>query len=434
MTMPSLDASFDWLSPDMIQALGWTLIHFLWQGLALALLFQAVVPFCRTAHARYNLAFATLAAMAVAPVATFFGLNAIAGGIDPVQLGIDIADETLDAVSAGDDAPASPWLRGLVVVWLAGVAALSLRVAGGWYVAHSLRHRATEALPSHFCARFERLRARLGISRPVKFLQSALVNAPAVVGWLRPVVLIPASAVIGLTPAQLEAVIVHELAHIRRFDALANLLQVAVETMLFYHPAVSWISRRIRVEREHCCDDVAVAASGDALGYARALASLEEWRALPAMDSSLVLAASGGVLKHPISRLLGLNIGGGNVSVMGVAGVGLICLVGCVIAQGADADANATTTRPFPGLATITALDAPVVPPAAPAPAAVAMPAAAPQPALLIPPVSPVAPAVPALPTRADLHVHDHDSDDEDHDDLAERVRDMQRDLARETA
>src|SRR6185436_11585192 len=144
-------------------------------------------------------------------------------------------------------------------------------------------------------------------------------NAPAVVGWLRPVVLIPASAVIGLSAAQLEAVIVHELAHIRRFDALANLLQMAVETALFYHPAVWWISRRIRVEREHCCDDVAVATSGDALGYAKALASLEEWRALPSpAESSLALAATGGVLKHRISRLLGLNIRGGNVSVMGV--------------------------------------------------------------------------------------------------------------------
>lgn len=427
MTLPSLDFSLEWLSPDVIQALGWTLIHFLWQGLAVVLLFQAVVPFCRTAHGRYNLAFAALAAMAAAPAITFAALNGAAAA-DPVALGAEIAGDALEAVSAEDGGAASPWLHWLVVVWFAGVAALSLRVAGGWYVAHSLRHRATAALPAQVRARFERLRIQLGISRPVRFLQSALVGAPAVVGWLRPVVLIPASAVIGLSAAQLEAVIVHELAHIRRFDALANLLQMAVETALFYHPAVWWISRRIRVEREHCCDDVAVAMSGDALGYAKALASLEEWRALPAASSSLVLAANGGVLKHRISRLLGLNIRGGNVSVMGVAGVGVICLIGCVIAQGADADANAATTRPLPGLATIAALDAPA---AAPAPV--------PQPALLIPPVAPPAPIAPVLPELPDLRLEVHgqdddDDNDDDSDDLAERMRDMQRDLAREAA
>ncbi len=425
--MPSLDFTAGWLSPDMIQALGWTLIHFLWQGLALALLFQAAVPFCRTANARYNLAFATLAAMAAAPVATFFSLGAVA--IDPVQISADIADDVIDAVGVGDAAGTSPWLHWLVVAWFAGVAALSLRVAGGWYLAQSLRRRAVTPLPPRLRARFETLRVQLGISRPVQFLQSALVAAPAVVGWLRPVVLIPASAVIGLTPAQLEAVIVHELAHIRRFDALANLLQMAVETALFYHPAVWWISRRIRVEREHCCDDVAVTTSGDALGYAKALASLEEWRGLPALLPAAAMAASGGVLKHRISRLLGLNIRGGNVSVMGVAGVGIICLVGCVIAQGADADANAATTRPFPGafpgafpgLAAIAAADAPAVPPSPAAPAAAATPAAIPQPALLVPPAAPVAPAAPMPPAF-------------DNDDLAERLRDMQRDLARETA
>ena len=292
------------------------------------------------------------------------------------------------------------------------------------------------------------MRRQLGISRPVKFLQSALVNAPAVVGWLRPVVLVPASAVIGLSAAQLEAVIVHELAHIRRFDALANLLQMAVETALFYHPAVWWISRRIRVEREHCCDDVAVDTSGDALGYAKALASLEEWRALP-VDSSLVLAANGGVLKHRISRLLGLNIRGGNISVMGVAGVGVICLIGCVVAQGADADANASTTRPFPGLAMLADVapeargdippEARVAPAAPVAPVAAAAPIAPAAPALLVPPVTVELPDLSVIPiaiphldwikqTRAGR-------DDVDADEgLAERMSELQRELQSELA
>ena len=157
MILSSLDLDLgfaDWLSPDVIQTLGWTLIHFLWQGLALALLFQAIVPFCRTASGRYNLAFATLAAMAVAPVATFLTLNTLGGGIDPAQMSTAITGDVMDAIAADESPSASPWLHWLVVVWFAGVAALSLRVAGGWYLAHSLRHRETSALSPRLNARF----------------------------------------------------------------------------------------------------------------------------------------------------------------------------------------------------------------------------------------------------------------------------------------
>ena len=125
---------------------------------------------------------------------------------------------------------------------------------------------------------------------------------PAVIGWLRPVILLPASCLIGLTPGQLESILAHELAHIRRHDYLINLLQNVVETLLFYHPAVWWVSRRIRAEREHCCDDLAVKTCGDAAAYARALATLEELRPAPA---PFALAAAGAPLLERIRRLAG---------------------------------------------------------------------------------------------------------------------------------
>src|SRR5262249_31480014 len=138
-----------------------------------------------------------------------------------------------------------------------------------------------------------RLSLALGVRQAVRLLESTAIEVPAVLGLLRPVILLPASAVTGLTPAQLEMILAHELAHIRRHDFLVTLFQSAVETLLFYHPAVWWISRQVRIERENCCDDLAVAVCGTPLQYARALARLEELRAeaLP-----LAVSANGGSL------------------------------------------------------------------------------------------------------------------------------------------
>ena len=157
-------------------------------------------------------------------------------------------------------------------------------------------------MPTHWQMAVVRLSRRLHIAAPVKLLESTLVDVPTVIGWLKPVMLLPASALAGLAPAQLEAIFAHELAHVRRHDYLVNLLQTVVETLLFYHPAVWWLSARIRTERENCCDDLAVALCGDPVAYARALADLEELRGT---GGRLAMAANGASLVHRISRLLG---------------------------------------------------------------------------------------------------------------------------------
>ena len=199
--------------------------------------------------------------------------------------------------------PLERWLPWMVGTWALGVGCLSLRLAWGWHVVRKLRVGGTETLDEHWLERFDRLRQSLGVAFPVRLLCSASATVPMVIGWLKPVVLVPAGLLTGLSTEQLEALLAHELAHIRRHDYLVNLLQNAVETLLFYHPAVWWVSGQIRKEREHCCDDLA-AACGGALEYARALTALAELRQ---SSPALGLAANGGSLLARIRRLAGIN-------------------------------------------------------------------------------------------------------------------------------
>jgi TonB family protein len=306
-----------WMPLAIGRDLGWTLIHFVWQGLLLAALLYAILLLCRSAIARHNCALATLALMAVAPVATFLSIHGFAND----------GGATLPADWAAGpfvSAPLSaPWMSGLVILWLAGMAALSLRALGGWYLAQSLARRDTMALPAELLQRCHQLQRRLAVAWPVRFLLSLRTDVPLVIGALRPVILIPVSALAGLTPDQLDALILHELAHIRRLDTVTNILLVAVETVLFYHPAVWWVSRQVRTEREHCCDDFAVSACGDVGVYVEALASLETWK----ITGNAVLAANGGRLKTRVARLLDAPAHSRRISLSAMTGLALFSLL-----------------------------------------------------------------------------------------------------------
>jgi TonB family protein len=300
--------------------LGWTLIHFLWQGALLAALLSAALPLCRTAAARHNCALATLALMALAPIATFAVLH-------------DVANNGGNLADALPASPSPAWMNGLVIAWLAGITTLSLRALGGWHMAQSLKRRDTLAVPNELLQRCQSLQRRLAVAWPVRFLLSRRIDAPMVVGWLRPVILIPVSAIAGLSAQQLDALILHELAHIRRLDTFTNVLLVGVETVLFYHPAVWWVSRQVRTLREHCCDDVAVAACGDAATYVEALTALAPWKAAGGM----ALAANGGQLKHRVARLLDGRRETRRFSLSAVMGLALLGLAAGSVAIAAPA-------------------------------------------------------------------------------------------------
>jgi uncharacterized protein (TIGR03435 family) len=299
-------------SQPWVERLGWTLVHFLWQGLTIAILYAAArrgMTGRSTPNARYVLACAALAAMMAAPLVTWKLLRPP----DTVPIPLDRtarilpADTTAAAVLPSMGATVStrgqaqflPWV---VFIWMAGATVFWVRLTGGWVIAARLRSMLVRRAPPEWQQIFGELGARIGVSRPVRLMVSALVQVPTVVGWLRPVVLVPVGALGGLPAEHLEALLLHELAHIRRHDYLVNMLQSVAEALLFYHPAVWWVSGHISAERELCCDDAAVAVSGDALTYARALAELESYR--PAHLSAAV-AANGGSLSGRIARLLG---------------------------------------------------------------------------------------------------------------------------------
>ena len=128
-----------------------------------------------------------------------------------------------------------------------------------------------------------------------------MANIPAVVGHFRPVILVPVGFLAGMPVEQVESLLIHELAHIRRYDYVLNIVQSFFETVLFYHPAMWWISKTVRIEREHCCDDLVVASVGDAYTYAAALSTLEEQRS---RIGELAMSATGGTLMNRIRRLL----------------------------------------------------------------------------------------------------------------------------------
>jgi len=302
------------LSQPWVERLGWTLVHFLWQGSLIAGLYAAIrrcLPRTSSPHARYLLACLTLSAMMAAPLITWSRLRPDEPVASPAYRIRNTPPPAPSALSTNlpesvratiSDVPPGHFLQWVVMIWLIGTTAFWVRLAGGWVVAARMQSILVRPASAEWQQLLRRLGARIGLSRPVRLLVSGLVQVPTVVGWLRPVILMPAGALGGLSAEDVEVLLVHELAHIRRHDYLVNLLQGIAEALLFYHPAVWWVSGHIRAERELCCDDVAVAVSGDAFNYARALAELESCR--PA-HLNAVVAANGGSLADRIGRLLG---------------------------------------------------------------------------------------------------------------------------------
>jgi len=291
------------LELPLAYGLGWALLHFLWQGALIGLLLAATLPALRAPQTRYVAACSAMMAMVAAFVTTWAWSvpQSIAQFIPQVSRAGSAGStsgRTALIVESSAFEIALPWV---VTLWAAGAVLIGIYHVGGWIAVQRMRRVGVCAAAAVWQDRLRRLAGKMGVSQPLVLLESSLANGPIVVGLLRPAILFPAGLLSGLPVSQLEAILLHELAHVRRLDYLVNLMQTLIESLLFYHPAVWWVSRLMRDERESCCDDAVVAVRGNARDYAAALVTLEERRCFGREPAA---AATGGILVNRIRRLL----------------------------------------------------------------------------------------------------------------------------------
>jgi beta-lactamase regulating signal transducer with metallopeptidase domain len=345
----------------VVDRLGWALVHSLWQFAAIAFFALALEHALRrrTAALRYGVLLLALVVMAASPAVTWFFLplevpppvevvteplvhatppaNAAGTGFDRIARAAEPppSDPDLAApITPASQSPAArigswrswaaegvrPWLAEIVCLWIAGVAAFSFRPLLSWRTVRRLRTIGVSSVPASVQRSLERTAARLRLRKGVQVFESTLVNAPLMLGYLRPIVLLPVNMAAGLPVSQLEGILAHELAHIRRHDYLINLVQTLFETVFFYHPAMWWLSARIRRERENCCDDLAAEALGSRVEYGRALLALQELRGA---STTLALGARSGSFLQRIRRLFEREPAEPALGVGSVVGLGL---------------------------------------------------------------------------------------------------------------
>jgi len=242
------------LNNALVVALGWTLVHFFWQGCLIALVFWLICVLAprHAASLRYwaglsGMLFSLLVmlltfSLSYAPEARFSLNGEAATAVNPFLV---LSGKLPDAgvlLETGIE-PVLPWV---VLLWFAGVLFSSAGTARDWLGVRRLLHEGIVGTETQLQIALERIKAHMGVQLPVRLLASTRVLVPLAIGCLRPVILLPVGVIVRLPQDQLEMILAHELGHIRRFDYLVNLLQIAMETFLFYHPAIGWMSRRIR--------------------------------------------------------------------------------------------------------------------------------------------------------------------------------------------
>ncbi|MGA0558070.1 M56 family metallopeptidase [Larkinella sp. VNQ87] len=312
--------AFILFSEPITNALGWALVHTLWQGTLLAAVTALALRLAhqQTASVRYGISIGALSLQLLAFIGSLWFCY------EPVRPAMlisgDLHKNAVHTIVVMNLAGTTDWVGQLtfwlnrhlplfVTLWLSGAVFLFIRLMGGWLFVQRLTRRGIQPAPKAWQDYLTQLGGQLGITQVVRLVESTEISVPMTIGWLKPVVLIPIGLLAGLSPRQVEAVLAHELAHIRRYDYLVNLIQSAVEIILFFHPAIWWLSARVREEREHACDDVAIRLCGERTSLAQALVHIEERR--QALVATPALAMAFGARKQSflqrVKRVIGVR-------------------------------------------------------------------------------------------------------------------------------
>lgn len=307
--------SLEYLIPsNLAAAIGETFMHSLWQLAGVAILMALVLAFVnrKASATRYRIGTVALALMVIFPMTTFFLVyepaaetttslsSTIESGISQLAF-IPVANSEMTLMEqVGEFFNQNAYL--IMGLWLIGALFFTLRFTGSYLQVRRLKRKNTSPAPAEAVAMLRSLIDRMGIRRAVTLLQSSQVDTPMVIGAFKPVILVPMGLFAGLTTEQVECVLAHELAHVRRWDFFVNILQSMVEIALFYHPAMWWITKMVREERENCCDQIVVDLKENRLVYAKALLNLEVLRS---KRPALAMGANGGKLFQRIQRITG---------------------------------------------------------------------------------------------------------------------------------
>jgi len=304
-----MDTLIALLDNPVLNTLSLTLMHFLWQGLIISAGLYLLLNSINNKHStlRYNLTLCAMLLNILAPVFTFIYLYQQGLGLNASHTS-SMQSAIAGYIQATTDTAVTPYsgLSSLLAIaWMIGVLYFSIFLLKEILTTYQLPRKEVQPAPDKLLRIFSQLINTLGIKQPVRLLLSLKVEVPMVVGWIKPVVLLPVNMATGLNNDQLTMLLAHELAHVRRYDYLVNFLQSLVELLLFFHPCVKWVSTQVRAEREYCCDDIAVQHCGCPMAYATTLTEAELMR--PHHIPHLAMAASGGDLKKRVFRVVGQN-------------------------------------------------------------------------------------------------------------------------------
>lgn len=306
----------DIINYNTSSALGWTLIHSIWQGFAILLVFGILYYIFKPSITRYRLGIGALTLQFVAAIATFFTVYQPVSTSTALQSNLAFGNFFLNNPNLIFTPKKLSLLQQVefflqnnldvfVMIWLVGTTLLLLRLLVGFTHVQSLKVQQVNPISADIQALMNTLLEKTQMPATIKLLESARASVPMTIGWIKPVVLLPVGMASGLTIKQLEAILAHELAHIKRYDYLVNIFQNFVEILFFFHPATWFISGKVRDERENCCDDFAVEICGDSLVLAKALTQVASYQQQPRL--AMAFGAKRQTFMDRIKRIIGIN-------------------------------------------------------------------------------------------------------------------------------